>query len=70
MPKMVPAPTPKVVRTVRLGQAKYSAVDHLQKEAPRNDGDTGVVSAVGTPMLKSVKILMCKGRDRALARQK
>ncbi|GMN63237.1 hypothetical protein TIFTF001_032315 [Ficus carica] len=23
-------------------------------EAPRNDGDTGVVSAGGTPMLKSV----------------
>ncbi|GMN39141.1 hypothetical protein TIFTF001_008371 [Ficus carica] len=27
-------------------------------EAPRNDGDTGVVSAVGTPMLKSARILM------------
>ncbi|GMN20974.1 hypothetical protein TIFTF001_040010 [Ficus carica] len=27
-------------------------------EAPRNEGDTGVMSAVGTPMLKSVRVLM------------
>ncbi|GMN51930.1 hypothetical protein TIFTF001_021085 [Ficus carica] len=27
-------------------------------DAPRNDGDIGVVSAVGTPMLKSVRVLM------------
>ncbi|GMN65433.1 hypothetical protein TIFTF001_034494 [Ficus carica] len=27
-------------------------------EAPRNDGDTGVVSAVGTPMLKSVRVFL------------
>ncbi|GMN60595.1 hypothetical protein TIFTF001_029681 [Ficus carica] len=30
-----------------------------KREAPRNDGDTGVVSAVGTPMLKSARILIC-----------
>ncbi|GMN23260.1 hypothetical protein TIFTF001_000058 [Ficus carica] len=41
-----------------------------KREAPRNDGDTGVVSAVGTPMLKSARILICKGRGRVLARQK
>ncbi|GMN68868.1 hypothetical protein TIFTF001_037932 [Ficus carica] len=29
-----------------------------KKEAPQNDGDTGMVSAAGTPMLKSVRILM------------
>ena len=67
MPKMAPAPTPNVIQTVRSGPAKCSAVDHLQNEAPRNDGDTGVVSAVGTPMLKSDKVLRSKGRGRVLA---
>ena len=56
-------------RVVRCKPVRNSAVDHLQNEAPRNDGDTGVVSAVGTPMLKSVKALVCKGRGRVLARQ-
>ncbi|GMN53225.1 hypothetical protein TIFTF001_022373 [Ficus carica] len=38
--------------------------------APRNDRDTGVVSAVDTPMLKAARKLMNKRRGRALARQK
>ncbi|GMN64348.1 hypothetical protein TIFTF001_033423 [Ficus carica] len=29
-----------------------SAVDHLQNEAPQNNGDTGVMFAIGTPILK------------------
>ncbi|GMN60782.1 hypothetical protein TIFTF001_029872 [Ficus carica] len=29
-----------------------SAISTCEKEAPQNDGDTGVVSAMGTPMLK------------------
>ncbi|GMN38331.1 hypothetical protein TIFTF001_007554 [Ficus carica] len=41
-----------------------------KKEAPRNDGDTSVVSAAGTSMLKSARIPICKRRGRALARQK
>ncbi|GMN61840.1 hypothetical protein TIFTF001_030931 [Ficus carica] len=39
-------------------------------KAPWNDGDTGVVSAVGTPMLKSARKLMSKGRGRSFAMQK
>ncbi|GMN31989.1 hypothetical protein TIFTF001_003491 [Ficus carica] len=31
-----------------------------KREAPRSDGDTGGVSAMGTPMLKSVKALMSR----------
>ncbi|GMN34526.1 hypothetical protein TIFTF001_004743 [Ficus carica] len=39
-------------------------------EAPESDGDTGRVSATGTPMLKSVIILMSKQRDRVLTMKK
>ena len=39
-----------------------------KREAPQSDGDTGEVSAMGTPMLKSMMILMSKQRDRILAR--
>ena len=54
---------------VRLGSVSRSDVCHLQNgEAPRNEGDTGVVSAVGTPMLKSARILKSRWRGRALAR--
>ncbi|GMN38841.1 hypothetical protein TIFTF001_008074 [Ficus carica] len=35
-------------------------------ETPRSDWDTGVVSAVGTSMPKSARVLMSKGRGRAL----
>ena len=66
MPKTAPTATPNVVWVVRSGLAKCSAVDHLQDEAPRNDGDTSVVSAAGTPILKSVGELMSEGRGRAL----
>ncbi|GMN60602.1 hypothetical protein TIFTF001_029688 [Ficus carica] len=52
MPGMVPAATPNV--NGYSGQYWPVAPPSItcKREAPRNDGDTGVVSAVGTPMLK------------------
>ncbi|GMN68644.1 hypothetical protein TIFTF001_037703 [Ficus carica] len=64
MPEMVSAATP----TMNGYSGRYWPVAPpsitCKREAPRNDGDTGVVSAVGTPMLKSARILICKGRGR------
>ncbi|GMN49222.1 hypothetical protein TIFTF001_018390 [Ficus carica] len=55
---MVPATTPNEIGYLD----QYSPVTPpsitCKMEALRNDGDTGVVSAAGTPMLKSVRVLM------------
>ncbi|GMN28136.1 hypothetical protein TIFTF001_044771 [Ficus carica] len=40
-----------------------------KREAPRSKGDTSVVSAKGTPILKSVITLMNKQRSKVLARK-
>ena len=57
---MVPAATPLVVGYSGCGRKIAPPSVTCEKKAPRNDGDTGVVSAVGTPMLKSDKKLMSK----------
>ncbi|GMN59079.1 hypothetical protein TIFTF001_028175 [Ficus carica] len=45
-------------RVVRSRPASRSAAVTYKTKAPRNDGDTGVVFAAGTPMSKSVRELM------------
>ncbi|GMN60299.1 hypothetical protein TIFTF001_029389 [Ficus carica] len=40
-----------------------------KREAPRSDADTGGVSVIGITMLKSVRVLMSKWRDRVLTRK-
>ncbi|GMN40332.1 hypothetical protein TIFTF001_009556 [Ficus carica] len=40
-----------------------------KREAPRSDGDTGGVSATGTSILKSVRVLLSKWRGRVLVRK-
>ncbi|GMN66651.1 hypothetical protein TIFTF001_035723, partial [Ficus carica] len=55
-------------RVVRSRLVSRSAAVTYKTNAPRNDGDTGVVSVAGTPMPKSVRELMSDRRGRALAR--
>ncbi|GMN57058.1 hypothetical protein TIFTF001_026178 [Ficus carica] len=50
--------------TITLRRVTY------KREAPQSDGDIGMVSVTGTPMLKSVTVLMSKRRGRVLARKK
>ncbi|GMN64706.1 hypothetical protein TIFTF001_033779 [Ficus carica] len=56
---MIPAATP----TVNGYSSRYWPVAPpsitCKREAPRNDGDTGVVYVVGTPKVKSARILIC-----------
>ncbi|GMN31292.1 hypothetical protein TIFTF001_003192 [Ficus carica] len=61
MPK-ISGTTPDVVTRTKKYLHGHSATGHLQKEVPRSDGDTGGVSATGTPMLRSVRELMSKRR--------
>ncbi|GMN48526.1 hypothetical protein TIFTF001_017704 [Ficus carica] len=58
MPEMVPAATPNAIGYSDQHSPVAPPSITCKKEAPRNDRDTGVVSAVGTPMLKSARILM------------
>ncbi|GMN51148.1 hypothetical protein TIFTF001_020303 [Ficus carica] len=53
MLKIPPAPTPSVVGWSSRGWPITQPSIICKREAPRGDRDTGVVSAVGTPMLKS-----------------
>ncbi|GMN59083.1 hypothetical protein TIFTF001_028179 [Ficus carica] len=55
-------------RVVQSRPASRSAAVTYKTKAPQNDGNTGVVSAAGTPMPKSVRELMSIRRSRALAR--
>ncbi|GMN71584.1 hypothetical protein TIFTF001_055952 [Ficus carica] len=64
---MAPAAIPSVVGLSGGGWSVAPPSITCKREAPRNDGDTGVVSVVDTPMLKSVGELMSEGRGRALA---
>ncbi|GMN66982.1 hypothetical protein TIFTF001_036050 [Ficus carica] len=68
MPK-ISGTTPKMI--ARCGRpctvTLYLVV--CKREAARNNGDTGQVSATGTPMLKLAMTLMSKQRGRALVRK-
>ena len=70
MPSTTLTATPKVVGWSDQDRPVALPSITCKREAPRNEGDTGVVSAAGTPMPKSVRELMSEGRGRALARQK
>ncbi|GMN46321.1 hypothetical protein TIFTF001_015498 [Ficus carica] len=69
MPKIPPVTTPNVVGLSGGGWPVAPPSITCKREAPRNDGDTGVVSAVDTQMHNSVGELMSEGRGRALARK-
>ena len=64
MPETAPTTTTKVFR-VRCPATWLPA----QEERLGDEGDTCVVSTVGTPMLKSVWELMGSGRGRVWTRQ-
>ncbi|GMN41821.1 hypothetical protein TIFTF001_011047 [Ficus carica] len=58
--------TSDVIARTKLDSHSYSAAVHLKMEASQSDGDTSGVSAMGTPMFKSVTVLMSKQRSRVL----
>ncbi|GMN46319.1 hypothetical protein TIFTF001_015500 [Ficus carica] len=65
MPKIPPAATPNVVGLSGGGWPVAPPLITCKREAPRNDGDTGVVSAVDTPMLKRFSWVRVLGATRS-----